>query len=167
MPEADTSQNFLTSQSTEGARIIRAAVTWVDTARKNGYGGKGWVPTDADIWHSSLLVRLLEGKELLPEPPPKAYSYPWYDLIENGAAYFIPEQLSEWFETDNYPDQLVICASPGWHIMKRLDPGYVLAHVRAPGAWELRPLREDEDHPQRGTDMRTGPILATWVLTRV
>lgn len=32
----------------------------------------------ADIDHSSLLQRLLEGKEPLPEPPPLKYSYPDY-----------------------------------------------------------------------------------------
>lgn len=32
----------------------------------------------ADIDHSALLVRLLEGKEPLPEPPPLEHAYPVY-----------------------------------------------------------------------------------------
>jgi hypothetical protein len=31
-----------------------------------------------------LLVRLLSGRDPLPEPPPLAFSYPWYQLIEQG-----------------------------------------------------------------------------------
>lgn len=38
----------------------------------------------ADIDHSALLGRLLAGKEPFPEPPPRAYSYPNYTLLENG-----------------------------------------------------------------------------------
>lgn len=149
------------------ARIIRAAVTWVDLARANGYGGEGWVPTDADIWHSALLCRLLAGNDPLPQAPPRAYSYPWYELVEKGCAYFIPERFSEWFESGSYPGHLILCQNPEWEIVRHLDPGFVLTHPGAPGTWELRPLRDDEDHPSRGTTVENGPpepIPATWVL---
>jgi hypothetical protein len=160
----------------EVARIVRAAVTWVDIARKNGYGGEGWIPTAADISHSSLLGRLLAGQEPEPIAPPLSYSYPWVGLNESGAAYFIPESFQEWFETE--PDwaihregYLSLCQDSGWEIVERLNPGYRLTHSQAPGTWALRPLCDDEDHPQRGTHFnamsgKPEPILATWVLKR-
>lgn len=39
-----------------------------------------------DAMHSSLLARLLSGKEPFESPPPRSYSYPWYDLVEQGFA---------------------------------------------------------------------------------
>jgi len=38
--------------------------------------------TLADVHHSALLYRLLSDKEPLTDPPPKAYSQPWYELAE-------------------------------------------------------------------------------------
>jgi hypothetical protein len=36
----------------------------------------------ADAEHSALLIRLFEGKEPLPSPPPLQHSYPDYDAVE-------------------------------------------------------------------------------------
>lgn len=36
--------------------------------------------------NSLLLPRILEGKKIFDEPPPLAFGYPWYELIENGKA---------------------------------------------------------------------------------
>lgn len=46
-------------------------------------GGRRWKTGEltrhaADVDHSALLVRLLEGKEPLPEPPPLEHAYPVY-----------------------------------------------------------------------------------------
>lgn len=37
-----------------------------------------------DAAKSALLKRLLDGKEPFPYRPPCSYSYPWYELLENG-----------------------------------------------------------------------------------
>ena len=37
-----------------------------------------WGQLMADIEHSSLLLRLLSGKDPLPEPPPLSHGYPVY-----------------------------------------------------------------------------------------
>ena len=42
----------------------------------------GICPTDADVSHSSLLRRLLSGKDALDKPPPKRFAYPDYELGE-------------------------------------------------------------------------------------
>lgn len=39
------------------------------------------------IRKSALFQRLMEGKEPLPIPPPRAFSYPWYSLIDDGYGY--------------------------------------------------------------------------------
>ena len=59
-------------------KLPQLVARWLEV----GYPDKG--PTPADAWHSALLQRLLDGKDPLPVPPPRAYSYPWYALIENG-----------------------------------------------------------------------------------
>lgn len=55
------------------------------------------------IRKSALFHRLMEGKEPLPIPPPRAYSYPWYNLIEDGYGY----PFEVWEATDkafvNFP----------------------------------------------------------------
>jgi len=37
-----------------------------------------------DITHSALLRRILSGGSIYPYPPPKSYSYPWYELLDDG-----------------------------------------------------------------------------------
>jgi len=39
-------------------------------------------PTSADVDHSSLLLRLLRGKDSLTHPPPIRFAYPDYNLAE-------------------------------------------------------------------------------------
>jgi len=59
-----------------------------------------WTPhagavNSATVDHSALLRRLLSGKEPLPTPPPRACSYPWYDLMDEGRAdHVMAESLS-------------------------------------------------------------------------
>jgi hypothetical protein len=38
------------------------------------------VPSAADLDHSALLRRLLDGERAFKVPPPRAHSYPWYEL---------------------------------------------------------------------------------------
>lgn len=64
---------------------IDAVARWLRLREEHGFR----YPESADqlvvqMRHSALLDRLLQGKEPLPEPPPKAFSYPWYGLIEQG-----------------------------------------------------------------------------------
>jgi hypothetical protein len=50
---------------------------WMDIADLNS---RGIGPTDVD--HSALLRRLLSGKLAHPEPPPKRFGYPAWELVE-------------------------------------------------------------------------------------
>lgn len=69
--------------------VSRAVVQWIATARKArskafvsfGYD-KDWLPAEVDMRKSRLFWRLRSGKKPLPEPPPCAYSCPWYEVVE-------------------------------------------------------------------------------------
>jgi hypothetical protein len=52
-----------------------------------------------DVYHSALLLRMCGGKAPLPVAPPKAYSYPWYDLIDLGGADLFDGEVD--VEVDN------------------------------------------------------------------
>lgn len=51
---------------------------WMAICEENG---RNVGPADVD--HSSLLRRLLSGKAAHPEPPPKRFSYPAWELVES------------------------------------------------------------------------------------
>jgi hypothetical protein len=57
----------------EWIRIVRGAKSYSDYC---------WYPSRVDIIKSSLFRRLRSGKQALASPPPTAYSYPWYNLID-------------------------------------------------------------------------------------
>ena len=92
---------------------IEAFFQWLKICEAQGYD----LPMDrrslkirAD--HSALLERLLEGKEPLQEPPPRAFGYPWYDLVETGEG-----DAMEVFEAEG---GLVINQEP-WIILQRVE----------------------------------------------
>lgn len=64
--------------------VYRCLTEWNNVARDAGYS-TGIDSVLANIDHSALLHRLLEGKEIYPSPPPRAFSYPWYALLEGKA----------------------------------------------------------------------------------
>lgn len=64
--------------------IIARFYRWLYIRRVNGR--RDPFNMRCEMEHSSLLRRLLEGKEPFDEPPPRSYSYPWYELLENGWA---------------------------------------------------------------------------------
>jgi hypothetical protein len=68
--------------------VLHAAVRqWLQIREDNGIPfPASWSSLCADMDHSALLLRLQSGKDPLPEPPPRSYSYPWYDLVEMGMA---------------------------------------------------------------------------------
>jgi len=82
----------------------------------------------ADIDHSALLVRLLDGKEPLPAPPPRANSYPWYDLIESGKG----EAMEVW-RYPGWPGILCINQSGQWSVIEAHDDGSYLARCTTNG----------------------------------
>jgi len=108
----------------------------------------------ADIDHSALLKRLFDGKEPFDKPPPRAFSYPNYDLFERGFS----EPLEVW--KDGYklaiPDEeaIVIDQYP-WHLVEVLgEEDYVVKYdgnedlyraFRMPGV--RKGYENEQDHP--------------------
>ena len=111
----------------EKLKLIDATARWVFLKlehEKDATPEKILATLYADAWHSSLLQRLLAGKEPLPVPPPTAYSYPWYSLIEEGEATLHESGVNFWGEVQ--PEHwgfapgtkiVSICQSP-WIIVK-------------------------------------------------
>lgn len=94
-------------------RVLDAVKTWLDILDKTGHGS----PTPADVDHSGLLYRLLNGKPPLPEPPPRSFSYPWYSLIENG------EETAQGREVDQ---KYFVVNQARWDIVSQDGDNYVI-----------------------------------------
>lgn len=116
---------------TEEARRVLACVKrwltirerWEDRSRPFTNG----LQLCADIDHSSLLQRLLDGKEPLPEPPPRAHSYPWYELVEQGAGWAREVWWSDALK------MLVVAQSPQWELVEAVDANTYRARYRPDG----------------------------------
>lgn len=111
-------------------KIIKAISTWYGI--KNNDPHKGTC-LEADLKHSALFERLINDKEPLSNPPPLDHGYPWYELIEDGES-----EILEPFETDYYPNCLIIEAHP-WDIVKQLsDKEWIVTHERTPNInWKV------------------------------
>ncbi len=81
---------------------VACVLRWLEICRK-GNDARSIITINAH--KSALLKRLLDGKEPLPVAPPLSFSYPWYDLIEDG----YDEPLEVWkLSRPGEPDKIVI-----------------------------------------------------------
>lgn len=104
------------------SKDIGCLLRWLQIREENGIGFPPNLPQFcADVDHSSLLKRLLEGTEPLPIAPPRAYSYPWYQLIEDGYGY----PLEVWEAPDNFfsteYQTLIIDQCACWKVLEKLS----------------------------------------------
>jgi hypothetical protein len=149
--------------SAETRRIAVAVRDYIRIARETGKSRytPDWLPTDADIDHSALLRRLLNGEKIYKIPPPNRYSYPWYELIDNGQFVWNHNISREFFE----PDQEI----SEWSPWKRLENGQYTFY--GTDRWEVREVSLDEKIPTGGKrlndDGTVTPIYATRLLVRV
>ncbi len=91
--------------------VIDCIRTWLETRQQNGYSDA----TANDVDHSALLRRLLNGKPLLPNPPPVSFSYPWYEILETGKALrcnVLRHRNSTTISIDR---------DPRWHIVREAE----------------------------------------------
>jgi hypothetical protein len=123
-----------------GRAVARVVLQWIRTAKAAGYTfqGEDGLPSEADVWHSALLERLLRGEPPLPTPPPLFFSYPWYELVENGEAVLDARCVSTtWVEYG-----LILIGQAVWKIHKTLDNyDYVVEYhepERTPDVWRLQ-----------------------------
>ena len=141
-----------TTISDEQRKACRAVVRWLQIRGKwnEDYNAEWLFSLDVDMDHSALLGRLLDGKKLLAFPPPRAYSYPWYQLAEKGHCL----DLRIHFHALNDKNYVGI-EQTLWEILERIDertyivkyregcPRYRLFHedLSDPESWSLRIIK--------------------------
>jgi hypothetical protein len=82
--------------------VAQLTVRWIKTVRETGTGIRRdtWLPSEVDVKKSALLARILSGIDPLPFPPPLAYAYPWYAIVEDVEPTIIKSGLEIWFHSD-------------------------------------------------------------------
>lgn len=97
--------------------VLSALYTWIEVRQNLGKGfPSGLLTLRCDLDHSALFRRLLEGKAPLSEPAPRAMSYPWYNLIEDGVGY--PSDV--WRSTTLEKDEIVI-EQLAWKVLETIS----------------------------------------------
>lgn len=77
------------------------------------------------IYKSALFHRMMEGKDPLPVPPPRSYSYPWYSLIEDG--YGFPYEV--WKEEQMFGFPAIGIDQSIWKLEEELgDKDYIVRY---------------------------------------
>lgn len=112
--------------------------------------GMGSFPASTDglvlaMYKSALLQRMMEGKDPLPEPPPKTFSYPWYSLIENGVGYPTDVWEAEGLEEEMF-GKIISVNQFQWKIIEKVGPeNWIVTYYhsfdhekqRADGYWQV------------------------------
>lgn len=149
----------------EQQRVARAVRDYIRTARAGGhrpFNEPGWLPTDADLGHSALFQRLLRGERIYKVPPPNAYSYPWYQLIDTGQYAFNDNHHTPVYIKD---DVVSICQDSRW---SRLPNGELTFY--GPDRWELRDVSTEDKIETGGVMIGNDgpePIYANKILIRI
>lgn len=106
-----------------------------------------------DVAHSSLLNRIINEEIIFPEPPPRAYSYPWYDLIENKCAQLFKYEV--FFDDHSEEPMVGICQSL-WKIVENTSTNkYIVTYSAghndkerwSESRWLLEKTEQDESRP--------------------
>lgn len=128
---------------------IDAMSEWVRIRTSHGYRAE---LTPAEVDHSALLRRLLSGKPPLPEPPPRSFSYPWYELIETGEdtcfVEIITEHVALWNHGSPEDPVIIVNQNPEWRLQRRDGEDLIVTNPRAPGEWRLTNTREPTGWPR-------------------
>lgn len=106
------------------AKLAATLVKYIEIAREQY--GREWLPQQVDICKSALFNRMLSGKEPLPFAPPRAFSYPRYDIFDE------PNKIHEAFEVVQDGDTLIINQCPWCIIQKVSDDEYLVKYKSAP-----------------------------------
>lgn len=129
---------------TAAQRILAEdTLRWIRICRREGYcvDKDDGLPTDADLWHSSLLGRLIDGKEPLSAPPPLLNSYPCYALAEGDAV-----TVRDGYERPKLAPECLLLGGALWRIIERVRPDeWIVANrglwwVKRHGPDALKPL---------------------------
>lgn len=104
-------------------KLIDLLFKWLEIREEHGVDFPGSLDQlKISMLKSSLLKRMIEGKEPLPYPPPRSYSYPWYSLIEDGEGTSKDVWRGDAWVDDLYNCPTLIIDQFPWKIIKELSP---------------------------------------------
>lgn len=145
----------------EERELVHEVVLWIKTARE-AYGNDVWLPHAADIDHSALLQRLMSGKAPLPFAPPRAFSYPWYDLYDKPTEDHVAVDVHV-----NLAGTVVINQST-WKLVETVetDVHYVVKYEKLPDVFDLKLKPYIAKVFQRSTKTMVDTPAEGWFLTK-
>lgn len=85
---------------------------------------------------SALFARLLDGKKPLLYPPPCAYSYPWYSVVEDNGPWDLSletSNLEELFWENLSGEQEILIEQTPWKVIRKISNDEVLVTF---GKWQ-------------------------------
>lgn len=132
---------------------IHAVFRWLKIREENGINLTTVKQLELDAEHSSLLLRLLKGKEPFSSIPPQRFNYPWYDLLEQGEA----KESAVLIEKDT----AIICRYQ-WTILSVESDGYLIR----PGIAPFPPNLESSTWKLSETTDKTAWGSTIWSLKR-
>jgi hypothetical protein len=87
---------------------------WLEIREKSGkHFPDSYGTFKCNIDHSSLLRRIAAGRKIFESPPPRSFSYPWYELMDNGEAY--P------YEVNVVSNDSIVINQMIWNIIENID----------------------------------------------
>lgn len=130
--------------------VINSVIEWIDTvAKARGEYNK---PSTADVTHSALLMRILGGRKPHTVPPPRSYSYPWYELLEPGnEGKDFQCEASVWLRGEDGVETDLLINQTRWSILKVVEPNkrYRVRYAKDYPVFEVWDTGANEVHPWR------------------
>jgi hypothetical protein len=106
--------------------------------------------TPADVDHSSLLGRILEGMKIHKNPPPLAFSYPADRLASGESCRVTSLHFSSWLakelEKHDGTERVYIHQS-AWNVVTKNDSEYILEWPETKEQYRLRKNRPEDGKP--------------------
>jgi len=129
---------LLTPKDIEFAKNV---ILWIKTANEAGYdlyGKRPWYPNSIDIEKSRLFWRIRTGKKPLDYPPPRAYSCPWYEVVED----LEPHYGQEFFKWEDGKESKVVLNQCVYDLIDEEDDGSCILGF---GPWRFKVWKMKQD----------------------
>lgn len=130
-------------------QTCNAMLKWIETARNSGGFGYGpdWLPTSVDIIKSRLFWRIRSGKEPLEYPPPRAYSCPWYEVVEDGKPHSLWEGVYISKDLALHEGKPIAIIAQCGYAIDRMNDKLPLSEpeVVGYGPWRFKVWKQDDD----------------------
>jgi hypothetical protein len=137
----------------EAWRGVVCVLRWLAIREDNNIPPPGrFHHLEDDVVHSSLLRRLIEGKEPLPEAPPESFGQPWYELMEKGFARNLRVSELRWGRGSH-----LIINHGLWQVVREESPeSCIVTHRRNGQPYRLK--REAEEWTLQRLETRPVPL---------